>query len=83
MVRKDKKYHKLDLEQSRLKSNLHEKIREYYKWKQGKPKDDDVKAPITMAELRKQEAEINRIRRRIEKQPIRHIRDLKKTLKHL
>ena len=79
MVKKNAKYHELDLEQSKLKSVLHEDMRKYLAYRRGRT----IKAPITMAELEKQEKEINKIRKQLEKTPSRLMRDLRKTLKNL
>ena len=82
-MRKDKKYKKLDLKQSELKSALHTNIRDYYDYRVRTSGKDSTSPPISMAELQRQQKEINRIRKLIKKSPIKLIRDLRKTLKHL
>ncbi len=83
MVKKDKEYLKLDLKQSKLKSTLHENIRQYIKYRVKRKGKDTAKTVISMAGLQGQQKEINLIRQQIEKTPIQLIRSLRKTLKHL
>lgn len=83
-IRKNtKEYQKLDLEQSKLKSELHQNIRDYRKWKHGHPTGSEAKAPVTTSQLEKQEAKINDIRKQLNKRQITLIEDLKSTLVHL
>ena len=79
-VRKDAKYHKLLLEQSKLKSKLHTDMRSLYDWR---ARNNGGKAPITVSQLGKQQAEINRIRKQIGKSQIRLVKTLSKRLRHL
>ncbi|MHA1227540.1 MAG: hypothetical protein ACTSPV_12410 [Candidatus Hodarchaeales archaeon] len=81
--KKSKEYKDLDYKQSKLKASLHENWRQYYKFRVAFPDEKESKAPITMAQMEKQQTEINKIRRKIGKSPISLIQHFKQTLKNL
>lgn len=83
MKKKSKKYKELDLQQSKLKSTLHTNIRLLLKFKHQNPTKNMSKSPISMSELKKQESTINRIRKKLKKDPITLIKDLNQSLTYL
>lgn len=82
-MRKDTKYHKLLLEQSKLKSKLHTDMRSLYDWRARTNGGKRGRAPFTVSQLGKQQAEINRIRKQIGKSQVGLVKTLSRRLRHL
>lgn len=82
-MRKDAKYHKLLLKQSKLKSQLHTDIRSHYDWRSRNTTKNRSKIPVSLNQIEKDQAGIDMIRKRIGKSPISLFQNLKRRLRYL